>query len=706
MKNFLIIFTVLAFISETLGQDKANEYYEAGYFKEASLIFEKELGKGKGDTESLQIKLADSYFQMNDFKNSIKIYEDLYNNENKDSLTLMRLAELNRMFCKFDEAGKYYSVYAENHISGSDEKALFDKVVESKVNYPQKNNNVNQSIELSDLTLPKFKQGMGYTFFEDGNLLAGIEQENKETKTTFTTLGKYTYSTDFKEVEEFELNEETPFFNAYPSYNKTSKTLYYTANISKKKRSFKDGKNVLQVYSYDIESDENEPKLLAFNKSQYNFTHPSITTDGKRLYFVSDMPGGYGGYDVYYVEKTENGWSEIKNCGSNVNTAFNELTPFTTGDSLFFSSYGHDNYGGSDIFLSIKDGNEFTKAENLGLPVNSCMNDFSFIMTNEAGRGILTSDRNSSESNKDDVFKVFFPLAPNLVIDELTSDPISEVAITINEDQPLVSDEKGEWSKRISLGESVSIEFDNPYYETKTLEYTDVSSDDIEEIKNVVLTPVMISGQVVDDITGNPIEDVKVTLYEKVGDDEWKLVEVKKSDNEGKWAFHVRKDRGYKVVQEKEDYISHNEIIPRYDDSKELRNEVLSRMNPFSMKYDARKDLVIQIDNIYFDLNSSFIQKESYPVLEKLKDFLNDNPDVKVELSAHTDCLGEDKYNLWLSKRRAKSSREYLVNAGISPERIESKGYGEQRMIVKDCELQKKDDSEAQKNRRVEVKIL
>jgi outer membrane protein OmpA-like peptidoglycan-associated protein len=256
------------------------------------------------------------------------------------------------------------------------------------------------------------------------------------------------------------------------------------------------------------------------------------------------------------------------------------------------------------------------------------------------------------------------------------------------------------------VGDSVTIEFDNPYYETKILEYADVSNADLEEIKNVTLAPIMISGQVIDDITGNPIDDVKVTLYEKVEEDEWKLVEVKMSDDDGKWAFHVRKDREYKVVQEKGDYISHNEIIPRYDDSKELRNEVLSRMNPFSMKYDARKDLVIQIDNIYFDFNSSIIQKESYPVLENLKKFLNENPNVKVELSAHTDCMGEDKYNLWLSKRRAKSSREYLINAGISPGRIESKGYGEQKMIVKDCELQKKDDSQAQKNRRVEVKIL
>jgi outer membrane protein OmpA-like peptidoglycan-associated protein len=470
--------------------------------------------------------------------------------------------------------------------------------------------------------------------------------------------------------------------------------------------SFKDKKNVLQVYSVNTESSESEPKLLAFNSSDYNFTHPSISDDGKRLYFVSDMPGGYGGYDIYYVEKTDGAWSDITNCGKNVNTPFDELTPFITGDSLYFSSYGHENYGGSDIFLSMNKGDDYLKATNLGLPVNSCMNDFSFIMTPEAGNGIFTSDRNFAESNKDDVYQVFFPMEANTIVNELTNEPIADVSISFDGGDELLSNEAGEWSKRISTGESVSIKFDNPYYETKTLEFSDVSNADLEEIKNVTLVPIMISGQVIDDITGNPIDDVTVTLYEKVGEDEWKLVEVKKSDKDGKWGFHVRKDREYKVVQEKDDYLSHNEIIPRYDDGEELRNEVLSRMNPFSMKYEAKKDLVIQIDNIYFDFNSSFIQKESFPVLEKLKGFLNENPNIKVELSAHTDCMGEDKYNLWLSKRRAKSSKEYLVNAGISAERIQSKGYGEQKMIVKDCELQKKDDSQAQKNRRVEVKIL
>jgi outer membrane protein OmpA-like peptidoglycan-associated protein len=706
MKNYILFFTLIAFISNVQGQNKADNYYEAGYYKEASLIFEKELNKEKGDSESLQFKLADSYFQMHELSSSIKIYEDLFKNGNTDSLTIIRLAELNRMFCKYDEAQKYYSIYKKNHISNKEENLKYEHMIASNVTYPKTNNDVNKSIELKDLNLPQVKQGMGYTFLDNGDLLGGIEEENKETKTTFTTLGRFSSTSDFKEVEEYQYNEATPFFNAYPSYNKASKTLYFTANISKKKLSFKDHKNVLQIYSINTASNVNEPELLAFNSSAYDFTHPSISEDGKRLYFVSNIPGGYGGFDIYYADKTNEGWSDIKNCGENVNTQFDEMTPFIKETTLYFSSYGHENYGGSDIFSSIKKDNNYSKVSNLGLPVNSCMNDFSFMMTSEAGIGMFTSDRNFANSNKDDVYQVLFPLIQNKITNEKTNNPIAEVAITFDGVEEVLSDEAGEWTKRIQTGKNVSITFDHPYYETKTMDFFDVSSTDLEVIKNVTLVPILISGEVKDDITGNPIDGVSVSLYEKVGEDDWKLVEVKKSDNEGKWAFHVRKDREYKVVLEKDNYISHNEIIPMYNDGEELRNEVLSRVNPFSMKYEAKKDLVIQIDNIYFDFNSSLIQKESFPVLEKVKDFLNENPDIKIELSAHTDCMGKDKYNLWLSDRRANSSKKYLVNAGISAERIKAKGYGEQKMIVTDCELQKKDDSEAQKNRRVEVKIL
>src|SRR5690554_972361 len=91
MKNYLLLFTILAFISFAQGQNKADDYYEAGYYKEASLIYEKELNTRKGPSDAVQLKLADCYFQMNEYNNSLKIYENLFKNDNRDSITIIRI---------------------------------------------------------------------------------------------------------------------------------------------------------------------------------------------------------------------------------------------------------------------------------------------------------------------------------------------------------------------------------------------------------------------------------------------------------------------------------------------------------------------------------------------------------------------------------------------------------------------------------------
>lgn len=706
MKVILLICTVLCMAYNLKAQDKADYFYKAGYFKEAITIYEKELSRNRVAKKPVQIKLADSYFQMHDFTKSLRLYEDLFNQGQKDSLTLYRLAELSRMFCDYDKAEQYYSVYQKSNANGA--KQQFDAIISNKVKYPQEHDEVDERTKLSEIKLPRFRKGMGYSYFSDGDLIGGIEKKDKEKKTTFTTLGVFSSSSDFQEVVEYDFNSETSFFNAYPSYCPEQEQLFFTANRMDKKKSFKEGKNVLQIFSVSTQGATQEHEPLPFNSDNYNYTHPSITKSGNRLYFVSDEPGGYGGYDIYYVEKTRDGWSEMINCGAGVNSTFDELTPFINGDTLFFSSYGHKNYGGSDIFMSINKNDGFSRPTNMGLPVNSCMNDFAFIFNAADNTGLLTSDRNAVDSREDDVFRLTIPKSLNKVSSDDAGDPIADVAVLINNDEEISTDKNGEWIKNIAPGENVKITFDHPFYETKTLDFNGITEQQIEEIKDVKLTPVMLSGKAVDDITGKPLAGVAVQLFEKTENDDWKQIETKTSDNNGEWEFHVRKDREYKVLFEKEDYLSHNEIVPKLSnaDSRKLRNEVVSRMNPFSMKYKARKDLVIQIDNIYFDLNSSYIQEKSMPVLKKLKGFLNENPNVKIELSAHTDCQGEDKYNLWLSDRRAKNTKEYLVNNGIAPERIQAKGYGEEKMIVTDCELQKRDDTEAQKNRRVEVKIL
>ena len=128
-------------------------------------------------------------------------------------------------------------------------------------------------------------------------------------------------------------------------------------------------------------------------------------------------------------------------------------------------------------------------------------------------------------------------------------------------------------------------------------------------------------------------------------------------------------------------------------------------MNPMKFNPTAKKNVKLKINNIYFYFAKGKIKEESYPILDNIVDYLNANPNIKIEISAHTDCIGKDSYNLALSKKRAKACFDYLVQHGIDKSRLKAVGYGE-KQLLNDCALQRRDEKAAAINRRVEIKVL
>jgi outer membrane protein OmpA-like peptidoglycan-associated protein len=174
---------------------------------------------------------------------------------------------------------------------------------------------------------------------------------------------------------------------------------------------------------------------LPFNSEDYSTGHPALSRDGTSLYFISDMPWGYGGTDIYRVQWLGNGqWSAPQNLGLGVNTEGNELFPFVLNDSiLYFASDGHFGLGGLDIYESrFRDG-LWTKAENLGVPVNSSADDFSFIADSTGNKGYFSSVRNGVN----DRIYSFEKHPPQLFLDLKVSDaksgfPVSQARITLD----------------------------------------------------------------------------------------------------------------------------------------------------------------------------------------------------------------------------------------------------------------------------------
>jgi len=227
-------------------------------------------------------------------------------------------------------------------------------------------------------------------------------------------------------------------FNEGPlvvSYDKTN--MYFTrnnyhSNVVEKNES---NINVLKIYNAELADGQWKiKKELVFNSGEYSVGHPAISKDGSTLFFTSDMPWGHGGTDIYMVQSLgDNNWSTPTNLGAPINTEGNEMFPFLQNDStLFFASDGLIGLGGLDIFESIKVNGEWSKPMNLGKPINSSMDDFSYIIDSTSIHGYFSSNRDGVE----DKIYSFDKNPPKLqvelkILSKVDNTPINKVSVLV-----------------------------------------------------------------------------------------------------------------------------------------------------------------------------------------------------------------------------------------------------------------------------------
>ncbi len=174
-------------------------------------------------------------------------------------------------------------------------------------------------------------------------------------------------------------------------------TMYFTRSDYYRFRLNKDENSTshLMLYRAEKQPDESWGKVSSFAYNGYDFSagHAALSADGSRLYYVSDMPGGLGGTDIYVCERTAEGWGMPRNLGPTVNTSANEMFPVLRNDTLYFSSNGHRSLGGLDIFRSTLSDGEWSRPENLNYPVNTVHDDFGFVLLPDGRSGYLSSNR-------------------------------------------------------------------------------------------------------------------------------------------------------------------------------------------------------------------------------------------------------------------------------------------------------------------------
>ncbi len=392
-------------------------------------------------------------------------------------------------------------------------------------------------------------------------------------------------------------------------------------------------------------------------------TSASFSNDGKTLYFVSNKPGGFGSHDIYVTtwNEVEQDWGEAKNLGPTINTKHREEAVFfhPDGKTLYFSSRGHETMGNFDVFKSTmqKDGT-WGKPENMGYPINTVDDDVFFVINASGRRGYYSSFREDGLGEKD-IYMITF-LGP-------------EKPFQLNSEDNLLA----------SIAKPVS---------EKVIE------KQVATLKRITI----LKGVISDCKTLKP---VGATLELIDVDENKTLATFESNSTTGKYLVSLPSGKNYGLIVRKENYLFHSENfnIPETAAYEEVQKDICLKSIDIGS--------IIVLKNIFYDYNKATLRDASKNELDRLIKLLNENPTIKIELSAHTDSRGGDSYNEKLSLRRAESCVEYLIKNGIATDRLVSKGYGEKMLIKTDDEIAKlkfEDEKEAahQENRRTEFKIL
>lgn len=460
-------------------------------------------------------------------------------------------------------------------------------------------------------------------------------------------------------------------------------------------------------------------------------THASMTVDGNTLYFVSNRKeGSYGGRDIWRSVRLPNGlWSVPLNLGPEINTADDDDAPFIHPDgvTLFFSSKGHKNMGGFDIFKSVKDENgKWSTPENLKAPINTPDDDIFYVQSADGKRGYFSSVRNDGLGEKD-IYMINFEKA---IVEPLTllkgfvtfdgsTKGLSKVQIlaTDMESGLVVQNVKpNELTGKYLLiltpgdeGRTYAISYEAEGYQPVTATITIPANSSYQEIeKELLLQLVNLESQTLGTISitgtiknasGNYIPGAAIVVKDNVTG---KLIDTYYTNSDsGSYFFILNRGQNYNLSYEAKGYLfqSENVNVPKQPEYSVLTKNIILEKVQIGSK--------IVLNNIFFDSNKATLRKESNLELEKLLKLMKEYPELTVEVAGHTDSKGNDAANLKLSQMRAQAVVNALVKKGINGKYLSAKGYGETMPVAPNLLPNGKPDLKGmQLNRRVEIKII
>ena len=598
---------------------KADQYFDKMWYAEAAELYEEAIKKD-ANNYSLEIlqKAGDAYYYNTNMAKAYYYYNIIFERYEdevapdqifKYAHTLKGTGKYGKsksMMRLYDKEVKNGNVGSKLDFNTNKKETVLDNILNMDIKFGLKNLAINTKYsEFSPM------------FYNEDEIVFASAKDSSIFNTSRYKWNNQPYldlyvskvnkeSQDLKEAIRFSKKINSKYHEASVAFTPDNLTMFFTRNnYGKKLKRDKNGVNHLKIYtSKKIDGEWTEAMEVPFNSDDYSTGHPALSPDGKKLYFVSDMPGTIGETDIFVVDVLGDGkYSEPKNLGPEINTDQKEMFPFINDKKLYFASNGHVGLGGLDVFEVAYDEKGFKEVVNMGQPINSNKDDFSYIVNEENQQGYFASNRRGGKGD-DDIYSF-----ERLVLEEV--------------------------------------------------------------VKNA------ISGVITELITGDLMPRALVTLLDE---NNIKLKEMVTEDD-GSFVFEdLDSNTKYTVKTTKNEYFE-NVVTAETKENEVVHIDVtMKKLKELIVIEDGIKKL--KTDMIFFDFDKSYIRKDASLELDKLLQVMMEYQDMVIKIESHTDSRGPDVYNKYLSDKRAKATRDYLISKGISPDRIESAiGYGEERLL-------------------------
>ena len=564
--KFVITILSLIFSTALFSQtilEKADKEYELFAFSKAIKSYLEGIKSENHDGKALA-QLADSYRNLNDFENASSWYSKAVQKQNVPDGQILNYGKTLMALKKYDEASQWFSVYI-----GTD-RAVAERYIKN-CSFAKK-----QIQKLSSYAVSPFYQNskgsdFGPTLYNENQLFfsssrgaVGSNWEGGTPNMVYTS----------------KVNAEGQASSIAPLHSKLTKAINegpITFSSSRSmvaftKNNFEPGKRQVPgsgqslnifIAETDSKKDWNRSKAFVRNKADYNTGYPSFSPDGKTLYFASDRPGGFGGFDIYSVKRLGRSWSQPENLGPKINTPGNEISPFYNGNDLMFASDWHPGFGGFDIFRAEMVGRQWDKIFHLGTNINTSYDDYGFVFSTKKNLGYFVSNRPGGKGAEDIYVTSQLGTRISLIVSsESTSQPLSGVTVDATKciGQTLTSNGLGQVNFEMLGNSECLVTFRKEGYLSETVDVGVLSGK--REFK-VALKEAgdIYMGVLYNANSSKPIRSAKI----KVTNQRSGKTETIKTDIAGNYAVALSAQTSYLFRYSKAGYINVNQMVKTGD---------------------------------------------------------------------------------------------------------------------------------------------